>query len=126
MLEYIQELEALNRALAQLQVRKEELTHAIIESLGHEHEGQRSYECDIYKVEVRTPMIYSLNKVMYESGGVYLPDNFDPVRKKTAYEIDKRALSHAMQSSPESVRDALNMLIEKKPGKPSIQIKVRA
>ncbi len=123
--ESIKELECVNKKLAHLIVRKEALTDLIIAAFDHEKEGQRAYEFGTYKVECKTPFIYSLNKKLYESGEFPLPDNFNPIKSSTSYSIDKRLCDEYLQTSPRWVRDALVELIDKKPGKPSVSIRER-
>lgn len=121
----IKELEKVNKQIAKLLVRKEELTENIIGALEHDHEGQRSYEYGVWKIEVKTPFIYSLNKKKYESGSFKLPDDFNPIKKSVSYSVDKRLCDMYMMSAPKKVRDALVELIDKKPGKAGITIKER-
>ena len=83
--ESITELQKVNKKIAKLLVRKEELTDQIIGSLEHEHEGQKSYEYGIWKIEVKTPFVYSLNKKLYEEGKIKLPDNFNPIKQSISY-----------------------------------------
>jgi hypothetical protein len=121
----IKELERLNKQLAKLNLRKEELTGLIICSLEHDHEGQKLYEYDVWKIEVKTPFVYSLNKKRYESGDIKLPDNFNPIKESVSYSVDKRLCEKYMMDAPKKVRDALAELIDKKPGKAGITIKER-
>ncbi len=123
--EGIKELEKVNKQLAKLLLKKEELTAQIISSLDHEHEGQKTYEYDVWKIEVKTPFVYSLNKKLYESGDISLPDAFNPIKQSVSYSIDKRLCDEYIGSAPKKVRDSLVQLIDKKPGKPSITIKGR-
>jgi hypothetical protein len=125
LMESIQELEAVNKQIAELIVRKEELTQMIIGALGHEHEGQRSYEYNTWKIEVKTPFTYTLNKKKYESQCESLPSHFNPIKESVAYSIDKRLCEQYMQEAPSSIRDILIDLIDKKPGKPGVTIKGR-
>ena len=121
----INELQKVNKQLAKLLVRKEELTDQIIGSLEHDHEGQKTYEYGTWKIEVKTPFVYSLNKKLYESGDIKLPDNFNPVKESVSYSIDKKLCDQYMLDAPKKVRDALAELIDKKPGKAGIIIKER-
>lgn len=121
----IKELEKVNKQLAKLMVRKEELTQQIIGSLDHDHEGQKTYEYGAWKIEVKTPFVYSLNKKLYESGGVKLPEQYNPIKQSVSYSVDKRLCDQFMQDAPKKVRDALADLIDKKPGKAVITIKER-
>ncbi len=123
--ESIKELEKVNKQMAKLSLRKEELTQEIIGALRHNHEGQKTYEYDVWKIEVKTPIVYSLNKKLYESGAVRIPDNYNPIKISTSYTIDKRLCEQYMEDAPKNIRDALVELIEKKPGKAGINLKER-
>lgn len=123
--ESITELQKVNKQIAKLLVRKEELTEKIIGSLEHDHEGQKSYEYGVWKIEVKTPFVYSLNKKLYESGSLKLPEDFNPIKESVSYSVDKRLCDKYMQEAPKKVRDALAELIDKKPGKAGITIKER-
>jgi hypothetical protein len=123
--EQINELQKVNKQIAKLNVRKEELTEQIISSLEHDHEGQKSYEYGMWKIEVKTPFVYSLNKKLYESGSVKLPQDFNPIKESVSYTVDKRLCDKFMVDAPKKVRDALAELIDKKPGKAGITIKER-
>jgi hypothetical protein len=125
LVESVKELEKVNKQLAKLNVRKEELTDLIIGALEHDHEGQKSYEYDVWKIEVKTPFVYSLNKKLYESGTVKLPEDFNPIKESVSYTVDKRLCDKYMMDAPKKVRDALAELIDKKPGKAGITIKER-
>ncbi len=122
---HIKELEKVNKQLAKLTFRKEELTNMIISGMSHNHEGQRTYEYDMWKVEIRTPITYVLNKKLYESGSIALPDNFNPIKESVSYTIDKRLCDKYMLDAPKKVKGALAELIDKKPGKASVVIKER-
>ena len=121
----IKELQCLNRKLARLNIRKEELTEQIIGAIGHDHEGQKSYDYDVWKIEVKTPFVYSLNKKRYESGDISLPREFNPIKKSVAYSIDKRLCDEVIMTAPMEIRDMLCELIDKKPGKANVVIKER-
>ena len=123
--ESVKELEKVNKQLAKLLLRKEELTQGIINALDHTHEGQKSYEYGVWKIEVKTPFVYSLNKKLYESGDIKLPDDFNPIKESVSYSVDKRLCDKYMMDAPKKVRDALAELIDKKPGKAGITIKER-
>lgn len=122
-LESIYELKDIKKQIKKLTERKDELIHEIIDSLGHQHEGQKTYECGDFKIEVSTPFVYSLDKNRYESGGITLPHEFNPVKEYVSYSIDKRLCDKYMANAPRHVRDALVELIDKKPGKARVTIK---
>jgi len=121
----IKEMEKINRQLAKLQLRKEELTQLVISAIGHDHDGQKCYDHGVWKIEVKTPYIYSLNKKLYESGEIEIPKKFNPIKKSFAYSIDKRLCDKYIQEAPEDIRDILVELIEKRPGKAGVTIKER-
>jgi hypothetical protein len=123
--ENIKELEKVNKQLAKLTLRKEELTNMIISGMSHNHEGQRTYEYDVWRVEIKTPITYALNKKLYESRSITLPDNFNPIKEFLSYSIDKGLCDKYMLDAPKKVKDILTELIDKKPGKASITIKER-
>lgn len=121
----IKELQCVNKKLAHLLLRKDELTQDIIGALGHEHEGQKTYEYGVWKVEVKTPSIYSLDKKQYELVEMSLPDQYNPVKQSVSYSIDKRLCDQYMIDAPQKVKEMLIEIIEKKPGKPSVVLKER-
>lgn len=121
----IQELESINKKLAKLLVKKEALTEKVIGAIGHDKEGQKTYEYQAWKIEVKTPCVYSLDKKMYESGRFEIPKKFNPIKKSVSYAIDKRLCEKYITEAPPEVRDMLVELIEKRPGKASITIKER-
>lgn len=123
--ESIKELEKVNKKLSKLLCRKEELTDQIIGVLDHKHEGQKTYEYGTWKIEVKTPFVYSLNKKLYESGEIELPKKFNPIKKSISYSIDKKLCDKYIQEAPNDIRDVLIELIEKKPGKVGVTIKER-
>jgi len=118
-------LEATNKKIAKLTIQKEELTSSIIATIGHNYEGEKSYEFSEWKVTCKTPMIYSLDTKAYRERGVFLDDAFNPVKESIAYTVDKKKFEEYMQIAPESVRNALCELVTKKPGKSSVTLKNR-
>jgi hypothetical protein len=123
--ESVKELDSINKKIARLIVRKEELTDVIIGSLEHNHEGQKSYEYDMWKLEVKTPFIYSLNKKAYESEDFRIPSEFNPIKESVSYTVDKRLCDKYLNEAPAEIRTLLIEIIDKKPGKSSITIKER-
>jgi hypothetical protein len=121
----IKKLEAVNKKLAKLTLEKEALTAEIIAGLAHNHEGERSYEVNEWKVTIKTPMIYSLDTKAYKQGDIYIDPEFDPVKQSITYTVDKKRFEECMTLAPAGVREALCELVTKKPGKESISIKAR-
>lgn len=123
--ESIKELQKINRNLAKLTLRKEELTKTIISALSHDHDGQKLYEYNVWKIEVKTPCVYSLNKKLYETGEIKLPSSFNPIKKSISYTIDKKLCDKYLQEAPTEIRNSLIELIEKRPGKAAVTIRER-
>jgi hypothetical protein len=123
--ESVKELDSINKKIARLIVRKEELTDVIIGALEHEHEGQKSYEYDMWKLEVKTPFIYCLNKRAYESEDFKIPQEFNPIKESISYTVDKRLCDKYLNEAPDEVRSLLIEVIDKKPGKASVTIRER-
>lgn len=123
--ESVKELQKINKKLEEIALRKEELIQGIITALDHVHEGQKTYEYGAWKIEVKTPFVYSLNKKLYESGDIKLPSDFNPIKESVSYSIDKKLCDKFMNEAPKKVRDSLAELIDKKPGKAGITVKER-
>lgn len=121
----IKRFEQVSKEMARLNLLKETLTSEIIGALGHEHEGQRTYEHGMWKIEIKTPVTYSINKKSYESGEIKIPDDFNPIKKAVSYTVDKRLCDEYLVKAPSSIKQALVKLIEKRPGKAGIVIKER-
>lgn len=123
--QHINDLNYVNKQLSELNVLKEDLVDRIIGALEHDHEGQKSYNFNTWKIEVKTPFVYSLNKKLYESGKIQLDDRFNPIKKATTYTVDKRLCDEYLEYAPKEARDVLVELIDKKPGKAGVTIKER-
>ena len=121
----IKELQKVTKRIATLTKQKEELINEIIKSLNHNHAGQKSYEVAEYKLEVKTPSIYSLNKALYESGDIKLPAKYNPIKESKSYSVDKKAYDELIETAPNEVYESLLDLITIKPGKPNITVKYK-
>lgn len=119
----IRELDSVNNKIAELAIRKKELTDQVIAYIGHEYEGQRSYDYDDWKIEIKTPCVYALNKKLYETGEYALPPEFNPIKQSLSYTIDKKLFDEYSRYAPDDVKDMLVLLIDKKPGKKSVSIR---
>ncbi len=97
----------------------------IISTLDHDHEGQKTYDHGIWKIEIKTPFVYSLNKKLYESMDLNIPKKWNPIKKAVSYSIDKRLCESVIAEAPNEIRDVLVDLIDKRPGKASVVIKER-
>lgn len=115
-------LQQVNQQIAKLLLEKEELVEAIIAALGHEHEGQKTYEHREWKITCKTPNTYSLDTKAYKSNAPHLPMEYDPVKTSTTYTVDKKLFDHYCAVAPVNVRTLLNQLVTIKPGKCNVHI----
>lgn len=121
----IKQLNRVNKTIARLLVEKEKLTEDIIGAFGHEKAGQKTYEYSTWRVEVKTPFVYSINKKVFEAISATLPPEFNPVKASTTYAVDKKLCDEYMLTAPESVKELLTQCIDIKAGKKGIVIKER-
>jgi hypothetical protein len=124
--EITNELEDINKALAKLKLDKEERELELIKVIGHRYEGSRSYDVGFHSVTIKTDFIYALDKKAYLNGDIFIPEEFDPILKKTTYEVNKNLFNQYEKMAPDSIRNSLNELITKKESKPNVSIKVRS
>lgn len=124
--ELTSEIETINKKLAKLRLDKESKELELISTIQHEHEGSKTYDIGFHSVTIKTDMIYALDKKAYISGELYLEPAFDPVLQKVTYEVNKKLFNAYEQMAPADVREVLNQLVEKKPSKPNVTIKVRS
>lgn len=121
--EKIKRLDEVSKDIAILLNEKEDLVKSIIEDLNHAHDGQKSYTVDEFKLEVRTPSIYSLDKKHYAEVSKYIPAQYNPVKESVSYTVDKKKCDEVLKSAPADIRKTLIDIIEKKAGKPNINVK---
>lgn len=113
-----------NNKIKELEVEKAALTSAIISDLCHNKNGESTYSVGTMRVICRTPQILSLDKKAYLSGDVYLDPAFDPIESSQVFKVNRAAYEDYLSKAPQTARIALDMLIESKPGKPSVIVKV--
>lgn len=123
--EHIQQLTKVNKKLAALKLEQERLTGEIINELGHKYEGQKTYDVDKWRVEVKTNVIYVLDKKLYQQYKELLPAAYNPVKETISYQVEKAKCEEALNIAPANVTDMLINMICKKPAKPSVTIKDR-
>lgn len=117
----LKELNDLNRELARLKYRKEDLEKLILDELNeHPEEGQRTYEFGEYKLTVKTGINYKIDKEVYES--LNIPQDIDPVKVSKKYEIDTRK----MRELKEENAMFFSKFITETPSKPNLTTGVRS
>lgn len=120
----VEQLIKINNKIKELEVEKAALTAAIISDLGHNKNGESTYSVGTMRVTCRTPQILSLDKKAYLSGDVYLDPAFDPIETSTTYKVNRAAYEDYLSKAPQTARIALDALIESKPGKPSVVVRM--
>lgn len=116
-------LNLVNFQIAELCRIKEELEARISALFEHGDDGSKTYTFDKFKVTVKTGWNYTLDKNEYEIIGSRLPECFNPVRKRVAYDLDKQVIRDAEKyASPEELK-LLSQIISKKPSKLSVTLK---
>jgi hypothetical protein len=116
------DLNYIQNEIAALKIRQQELEEEVITMFSHTHEGQKTYRYGQYDIKIKTPFVYTLNKRLYESGQYFIPEECNPIKVSLKYDVNKRLCDQFMEYAPETVRDALAELIDKKPGKPSVTV----
>lgn len=119
-------LKLINYQIADLLRAKARMEAEICALLEHGEEGSQTYEVGSDKVTVTTGWNYTLNKEEWESIGSRLPEEFNPVRVRMAYDLDKKILRKAeMYASAEDLM-ILADVIEKKPKKLNVKVSALA
>lgn len=139
--ELVKDLNTINLQIAEATVFKKKIERAICEQLGRaqfdqdeengkiliksiNHEGTLTHEVGKYKVTIKTDYIYKINKSEYEILKNQFSKEFNPVKTKTAYTVDKdkfQKISEYGSLDDIKLRDEIITLI---PSSPSITIKV--
>ena len=120
--DYVKTLHTINFEIAELTRIKEELELKLCDLLEHNLMGSKSYICDKYRITVTTGWNYSLNKDEFQVIGSRLPQCFNPVRQKIAYELDKDIISDAERYASAEELQLLSQIITKKPRKLHIKL----
>lgn len=125
-IERIQELsltlENVNYQIAELSRIKEELEIKLNNIIKHPDEGQKSYIYGKYKITITSGYNYTLNKEEYLTLGSRLPECFNPVKERIAYDLDKKIIKDCEKYGSNEERLLLSDIICKKPKKLHIKI----
>lgn len=120
----VKTLDTVNAHISELTRIKKVLEERIVEALDHdEPEKQSTYNVGSYKVVVKTGINYKVDAGEYEVYKRRLNSEFDPIRIKTEYTLDKKILKEAEKYGSHNDLDTLSKFIVKKPAKPSVTLK---
>ena len=120
--ENLQVLNMISYKMADLARIKEELEARVCALIEHGDDGSKTYTEGKFKVTITTGYNYTLNKEEYEVLGARLQEQFNPVRKRVAYDLDKNIIKDAEKYASASELALLAQLIQKKPKKLHIKI----
>lgn len=121
--EDINTLNLVNFQIAELSEIKEKIEARIVKSLNHGEDYSKTYQQGKYKVTVTTGWNYSLDKEEYEVMQSRIPAAFNPVKIRTAYDLDKQVLRDAEKYASDEELLLLSQFITKKPKKLHVSIK---
>lgn len=115
-------LNLINYQIAELSRIKEELESRLNALLEHPDEGQKTYVFEKHKVQITSGYNYSLDKEEYEVASNNIRQEFNPVKKKTVYELDKTVIRNAEKYASQEDLMLMSSFITKKPKKLHIKI----
>lgn len=115
-------LNLVNYQIAELLRIKEELEKRLNAVLEHGDDGSKTYVVDKFKVTVTTGYNYTLNKDEYEVVGNQLQACFNPVRTRTAYDLDKKVIKDAEKYASKEELQLLSQIISKKAKKLHVKV----
>ena len=104
--EYLVELNRIKGLIADLNVAKEKMTKLILKELNLAifddngdviavaHDGQQSFVTGKFKVVVKTPAYWKIDKNEYQIVASSLRKEFDPVKTSVSYRIDKNIVDN--------------------------------
>lgn len=121
--ECICRLQEVKKQISMLANIEKKLTGIIINEIGHDKDGQKTYYYNQYAVEVKTPTNYTLDKTLYKKFKDEIPAEVNVVDEVVEYKLNRKKLSEAIKLLDDDKLSVLGKFIDAKPGKPSVNIK---
>jgi hypothetical protein len=118
----VKALDFVNFQIAELLDIKQKLELKIIDGIGHNYEGSRTYEVGKHKVTIKTDLIYSLDKEEYQIYKSQIPSEFNPIKESIKYEVDKRIMKKCDEYASKDDMMMLSNFITTKPAKANVKI----
>jgi len=100
---------------------RRELAIAIQQVTGHESEGQRTYECDGFKIAVKAPLTRSMDWNAWAEIKGQIPEVLHPIKVKE--ELDEKGLKWIIANDPQTAA-LVTPCITTKPGAVSVTVTV--
>jgi hypothetical protein len=115
-------LNNVNFQVAELLRIKEDLEKKMYKLLLHSVNGSRTYGIGKFSVTVTTGFNYVVDKEKYAEMVELIPDVYNPIRIRTAYDIDKKMMQSLEKSLDKDLLEALHYMIKRKDKKLHIRI----
>ena len=116
----LNELEKVEKLLAKYKRKKEILDESIIKAVGHDHNGQKSYEFLDKKVTIKTTFNYRIDKDVYEDIKNEVPGDW--VRVENKYTPIKKVLEGVELYGSSDDKLLMSEFITKTEAKPSVKV----
>ena len=116
----LNELEKVEKLLAKYKRKKEILDESIIKAVGHDHNGQKSYEFLDKKVTIKTTFNYRIDKDVYEDIKNEVPGDW--VRVENKYTPIKKVLEEVELYGSSDDKLLMSEFITKTEAKPSVKV----
>jgi len=100
---------------------RREIASLIQAMTGHESEGQRTYECEGFKIVVKAPLTRSMDWKAWKAVKGQIPDILHPIKVKE--ELDEKGLRLLMANDPQNW-GLISPCITTKPGAVSVTVTV--
>ncbi len=121
-LDVAESLNTISFQVAELLRIKEELEKRLSAMLEHSDDCQKTYTEGKFKITITTGYNYTLDKEEYEVIKERIPVQFDAVRKRIAYDIDKRLLTQARTYADVNTLALIDSIITANPKKLNVKI----
>jgi len=121
-IEKVKILNLINYKIAELIQDKENIESQLLAEIAHGDEGSKTYKVGSFKCTITTGYIYSLNKEEYEIMKSRIPEEFNPVKTKTSYEVNPKIMKDAEKYASKEDLLLISDVISKKPKKPHVRI----
>lgn len=120
----IKELQKVAEKLGKLQQNYKQLQKDIINRLGHNYNGQKSYNHGQWTITCSTPTKLELDKKTYECVKDELLE-YNPVKEtiKTTYTVNRELFEYALVNAPSAVRSLLIEIITESPTSEKVTVK---
>lgn len=111
--------EQLAAQIAQLEKAKDDLSEQIIQLVGHEHVGQKTYDIEGCKLTITTKENFTLDKARLN---VEWEESM-PINRSYSYTLREKDFKAVMEHGTADQKAALSEIVTSKPAKPVLKWK---